>query len=166
MEIDDMSFDELLVIAAKSEVNAREVYEYLANRSDNFVVTDRFEFLASEEQKHEDFIRDLYKKRNSGNDLDVKKDTPVPMPFIKYDDQTDESEIISQAMEAEIASRDFYQDMADKAQNIEDEGDPEKLLRYLSGMEQNHYEILKSERERMLEFEEFDEYHPAMHMGP
>jgi len=39
MEIDEMSFDELLVIAAKSEVNAREVYEYLANRSDNFVVT-------------------------------------------------------------------------------------------------------------------------------
>lgn len=166
MEIDDMSFDELLIVAAKSEVNAREVYEYLANRSENFVVTDRFEFLAGEEQKHEDFIRDLYKKRNSGKDLDVKKDTPVPIPFIKYDDQTDESEIISQAMEAEIASRDFYQDLAGKAQSLEGSGDPEKLLRYLAGMEQNHYEILKSERERMLEFEEFDEYYPAMHMGP
>lgn len=166
MDVDEFDFDELLTIAAKSEVNAREVYEYLSNRSDNFVVTDRFEFLAGEEQKHEDFIRSLYQKRNSGQKLDIKEDTPVPIPFIKYDDQTDESEIISQAMEAEIASRDFYQDMADKAQSLKGEGDPEKLLRYLSGMEQNHYEILKSERERMLEFEEFDEYYPAMHMGP
>ena len=166
MELERYEFDELLRAAAKSEVNSREVYEYLSDATDNFVIKNRFEFLAGEEKKHQDFITDLYEKRNPDKEMEVPEETPVPIPFIRYGDDVEESEIVEQAMDAEISSRDFYKKMADIARNEGEKGEPVKLLDYLSGMEQNHYEILKSELERIKEFEEFDQYHPAMHQGP
>ncbi len=164
MNVDEYEFDELLRAAAKSEENSREVYEYLADRMNNFVIKDRFEFLAGEEQKHEEFIRDFYEERKS-EDLTIPDETPVPIPFIRFGDDIDESEIIEQAMDAEVASRDFYADMAEMLEKEENEEEV-KLLSYLSEMEQNHYDILKSELDRVKEFKEFDEYHPGMHVGP
>ena len=164
MNLDEYEFDELLRAAAKAELNAREVYEYISNKSSNFVMKDRFDFLAKEEQKHEEFIRDLY-ERWSEEELEVPDETPVPIPYIRFDDETDESELIEQAMDAEIASREFYRNLAKRAEESGDE-EPVALLNYLGDMEQNHYDILKSELERIKEFEEFDEYYPSMHIGP
>jgi len=166
MKLEEYDFDELLRAAAKSEVNSREVYEYLSDRTDNFVIKNRFEFLAGEEKKHQDFITDLYEKRNPNEQMNVPEETPVPIPFIRYGDDVEESEIVDQAMDAEVSARDFYRKMAEIARDEGESGEPVKLLDYLSGMEQNHYEILKSELERIKEFEEFDQYHPAMHQGP
>lgn len=163
-EIEDFGFDELLKAAAKSEVNAREVYVYIADDTENFVIKDRFNFLADEEQKHEEYIRDLYETRNN-KELDAPDETPVPIPFINYGEDVSNSEILEQAMDAEIASRDFYRKMSEIGEEDIQE-DIVKLLNYLADMEQNHYEILKSEFERAKEFEEFDEYHPGMHVGP
>jgi len=166
MDIEDVSFEEMLKGAVKAEINAREVYEHMAGRVDNFVMTERFEFLAGEEKKHEGFLRNIYKSVGSQRDLDVPEETPVPLPYIRYGDDIDESEIIEQAMDAEIASRDFYRKMAEKADDAGLQRNPKKLLDYLAGMEQNHYEILKEEFNMMSEFEEFDEYYPGMHQGP
>jgi len=165
-DIEDLSFEEMLKGAVKAEINAKEVYEHMANRVDSFIVADRFEFLAGEEGKHEGFLRDLYKNVTSEKDIELPEETPVPLPYIRYGDDMDESEIIKQAMDAEVASKEFYLKMADKADDDGLEKNPKKLLKYLAGMEQNHYEILKEEKERMSEFEEFDEYHPGMHRGP
>jgi len=166
MDIKNMGFEELLEGAAKAEENSREVYDYLANRSKNFVVSDRFKFLADEEQKHEDFIRQLYKKITKGEELKLDEETPLPIPFIKYDDDSDESEIIEQAMGAEIAARDFYKQMASKAKEEGREDEVVETMKYLAGMEQNHYAILESELDRIKDFEQFDDYFPGMHIGP
>ncbi len=166
MNIDGMSYRELLIAAAKAEVNSREVYEYLSENTKTFVVSDRFRFLADEEQKHEEFIRTLYQKIFDGSDMNLDEETPLPIPFIKYDEQSDESEIIEQAMEAEIAARDFYLKIAKKAEDERYEDEVVQTMKYLAGMEQNHYYILESELERIKEFETFDEYFPQMHMGP
>lgn len=163
MKLDKFSFEELLKAAAKAEINSRDVYEYLADRSSNFVMKDRFRFLAGEEQKHEEIIRGLYEKVIDKEEMTIPEETPVPIPFVIYSEETDESEIISQAMEAEVASGDFYRGMA--KMNHGDKSITE-LLNYLADMEQNHYDILKSELERIKEFEEFDEYYPSMHIGP
>ncbi|MFW5945736.1 MAG: ferritin family protein [Candidatus Natronoplasma sp.] len=166
MDIDDVSFEEMLKGAVKAEINAREVYEHMAGRVDNFVMTERFEFLAGEEKKHEGFLRNIYESLESRGNLEVPEKTPVPLPYIRYGDDIHESEIIEQAMDAEIASRDFYRKMAEKAEDAELQKNPKKLLNYLAGMEQNHYEILKEEFKMMSEFEEFDQYYPGMHEGP
>lgn len=166
IDIKDVSFEDMLKSAVMAEINAKEVYEHMADRVDSFVMSERFEFLAGEEKKHEGFIREIYQGVVSKKEMELPDETPVPMPFINYGDDIDESEIIEQAMEAEIASRDFYQEMAKKADNIGVQKNPKKLLEYLAGMEQNHYNILKEELEATEEFEEFDEYHPGMHQGP
>ncbi len=165
-DVENISFEEMVKGAVKAEINAREVYEHMAGRVDNFVMVERFEFLAGEEEKHEGFLRDIYESLVSKKEIDPDQETPVPLPYIRYGKDVDESEIIEQAMDAEIASRDFYKKMAEKAENVGLEKNPKKLLIYLAGMEQNHYQILKNEFERMSEFEEFDEYHPGMHLGP
>ncbi len=165
-DIEDWSFEEMLKGAVKAEINSQEVYEHLAGRAKSFVIKDRFEFLAGEEEKHEKFLRDLYKSVKKEEDMEIQEKTPVPLPFIRFSDDMDESEIIDQAMEAELAAKDFYHKMADKAKDIGLKKNPKKLLTYLAGMEQNHYHILKEEFERINEFEEFDEYHPGMHLGP
>lgn len=166
MDVGELNFEEMLEGAVKAEINAREVYEHMAERVDNFVMTERFEFLAGEEEKHEGFLRDIYEDVVSKGEIDPNKETSVPLPYIKYGEDIDESEIIEQAMEAEMASRNFYRKMAEEAEDVGLEKNPKKLLSYLAGMEQNHYEILKEEAERMKEFEEFDQYHPGMHQGP
>lgn len=165
MDIEDIGFDELFGAAVKSEINSREVYEYLADRSTNFVMSDRFKFLADEEQKHEEFIRNLHDDIFE-EEMELPDKTPVPLPFIKFGDDVEESKIIEQAMDAEIASRDFYDELAEKAAEEERDDRIVRTLNYLSEMEQNHYDILDSELERIKEFEEFDQYYPAMHQGP
>ncbi len=162
----DIDFKVLLEMAAKAEDNSREVYDFMADRAKNFVVSDRFRFLADEEQKHEDFIRELYRRFTDGEDLKIPDETPVPMPFITYDEDSDESDLIEQAMEAEIAARDFYMELAKKAKDEGLDGEVVETMRYLSGMEQNHHAILESEYQRMKDFEQFDDYFPGMHMGP
>ncbi len=166
MDIEELDFEEMLKIAVKAEINAKEVYEHMAGRVDNFVMSERFEFLAGEEEKHEQFLRNIYEGIKGQKEIELPEDTPVPLPYIRYGDDIDESEIIEQAMEAEVASRDFYRDMAEKVKDSGLERNPKKLLDYLAGMEQNHYDILKEEFSTMSEFEEFDQYYPAMHQGP
>ncbi|MFP4000867.1 MAG: ferritin family protein [Candidatus Natronoplasma sp.] len=166
IDMGDLSFEEMLKGAVKAEINAREVYEHMAGRVNNFVMSERFEFLAGEEKKHEGFLRNIYEKTGKEDDIEIPEETAVPLPYIRYGDDVEESEIIEQAMDAEIASRDFYQMMAKKAENAGLQKNPKKLLEYLAGMEQNHYEILKEEFSMMSEFEEFDEYYPGMHQGP
>ncbi|MEF8874222.1 MAG: ferritin family protein [Candidatus Thermoplasmatota archaeon] len=166
IDVGELSFEEMLEGAVKAEINAREVYEHMAGRVDNFVMTERFEFLAGEEEKHEGFLRNIYEDLGSKGEIDPNEESPVPLPYIRYSEDMDESEIIEQAMDAEIASRDFYSKMTEKADDVGLEKNPKKLLTYLAGMEQNHYEILKKESERMKDFEEFDQYFPGMHQGP
>ncbi|MFO8109872.1 MAG: ferritin family protein [Thermoplasmata archaeon] len=165
-EITEMKLSELLEMAAKAEENSREVYDFLAKNAKNFVVSDRFKFLADEEQKHEDFIRMLYRKVTGGDGLEMPKNTSLPIPFIRYNEDSDESDLIEQAMEAEIAARDMYLDMAKTADKEGHDGEVVETLKYLSGMEQNHHAILESELQRMKDFEQFDDYFPGMHIGP
>ncbi|MEF8832665.1 MAG: ferritin family protein [Candidatus Thermoplasmatota archaeon] len=166
MDIEDLNFEEMLKGAVKAEINAKEVYEHMAGRVNNFVMSERFEFLAGEEKKHEGFLRNIYKNTQNKKEIELPEETPVPLPYIRYGDDIDESEIIEQAMDAELASKEFYQKMANKAKDTGLERNPKKLLEYLAGMEQNHYEILKEEFGMMSEFEEFDQYYPSMHQGP
>ncbi len=166
MDIENLSFEEMLKGAIKAEINAKEVYDHMAGRVDNFVMSERFEFLAGEEKKHEQFLRNVYNDVDRGEEIELPEETPVPLPYIRYGEDIDETEIIEQAMDAEIASRDFYQKMAEKVDDSGLERNPKKLLNYLAGMEQNHYEILKEEYNMMSDFEEFDQYYPAMHQGP
>ncbi len=165
MELANIEFDILFGVAVKSEIESRQVYSVLAERTKNYLLKDRLNFLANEEKKHEEFLRNYFSKMFPGKELVLPEKSPIPLPHIEYDADTPVSSILEQSMKAELAARDYYLSMSKKA---EMEGNLElaKGLYYLANMELGHYHILENELESEKRFEDYDSYWPMMHVGP
>jgi len=165
MDIEGINFETLFGVAVKSEIESREVYEYAAKRTKNYLLRDRLNFLANEEKKHEEFLRNYFSKMFPGKELKLPEESPVPLPHIEYDADTPISSILEQSMRAELAARDYYLSMSEKAEKMGDK-DLAKGLYYLANMEMGHYHILENEMESVKKFEDYDSYWPMMHVGP
>lgn len=165
MDIEEINFETLFGIAVKSEIESRNVYEYMAEKTKNYLLKDRLKFLANEEKKHEEFLRNYFSKMFPNKELKLPQESPVPLPHIEYDADTPISSILEQSMKAELAARDYYLSMSKKAEKM---GDIElaKGLYYLANMEMGHYHILENELESEKRFEDYDAYWPMMHVGP
>lgn len=85
----------------------------------------------------------------------------VPLPRVDIN-QENISDILGQAMEAELAAERFYMAMAEK---MEKESHV-RIMEYLARMEWRHYHMLKSEMETMKVMEDSMEYNEFMHIGP
>ena len=162
MNIERYNLSDLLLAAIKSEVESKEVYNTLANRVKNALLKDRLTFLAKEEEKHQEFLESLYRKKFGDIEIVLPDKSPVPLPHVDAGEDRLLSEIIEDAMNAELAARDFYMSLGNFLQDEEDK----KMLQILSNMEQGHYDILSKELENLKRFEDYDTYWPMMHMGP
>ena len=164
MDLSNYSLKELLEIAVRSEIDAKETYTELSKKVDNFVLKDRLEFLAGEEEKHRKFIESFFNKKFAGEEMNIPDESPKPLPRVNIEDENMEmSEIFYQAMESEKASRDFYLGIAER---YEDEPEIKKTIVYLASMEMNHYHILKAERDSIDAFEELGRDWAYIHIGP
>jgi rubrerythrin len=164
MDLTKYSLDEVMLTAMKSEVDSREVYEKLANRVKNFMLKDRFLFLADEEVKHYRFLEGLYGREFPDKDVVLPAEAPVPLPSILvYDEAMPISEVVASAMDAELAARDFYTEMAGL---FTDREEIRNMLLYIAKMELGHYKLLEHEKETAEEFETFDVEWPMVHEGP
>jgi rubrerythrin len=164
MDLRNFSLPELLSIAIKSEEEAYDLYTKLAKSVKDAFLKDRLLFIAGEEEKHEGYLKGLYK-------LTVKKDNPllpkmsdVPLPEVKIPPGvTMASGIVYQAMTAEKAASDFYLALSDL---FEGDDDTRKTLEYLSRMEDGHYRMLEVEYDRLRNSEDYEFEWPMMHAGP
>lgn len=164
MDLTEFELEDVILTAMRSEVDSREVYEKLADRVKNFMLKDRFLFLASEEVKHYRFLENLYGREFPGKDIVLPAEAPVPLPSVLvYDEAMPISEVIASAMKAELAARDFYTDMADL---YTDREEIRKMLLYIAKMELGHYKLLEHEKETAEEFETFEVEWPMVHEGP
>lgn len=164
MDLSQYNLKELLEMAVRSEIDAKEVYTELGKKVDNFVLKDRLEFLANEEEKHKKFIESFFSKKFPDEEMQIPDESPKPIPKINIEDENMEmSEIFYQAMESEKASRDFYLGIAER---YSDEPEINKTIVYLAAMEMNHYHILKAERDSMDAFEELGRDWAYIHIGP
>ncbi|MCK5024839.1 MAG: ferritin family protein [Thermoplasmata archaeon] len=164
MDLSKYTLEELFVTAIKAEIDSREAYSILAGITKNAFLKDRLRFLADEEDKHQTFLEVKFKKHLPNIELTLPEYSPVPLPGIDVSDETVPiSQILQQAMDAELAAYDFYVEFA---KFVHDKHDLVLTLGYFAKMEQGHYELLKIEKASAEEFEEFDEYHPLMHAGP
>ncbi len=164
MDLSKYSLEELFQTAIKAEIDSREAYSILSSITKNAFLKDRLKFLADEELKHKTMLEAEFKRHMPGTELVLPDFTPVPMPEIDVSDETMPiSQVLQQAMEAELAAQEFYMEFAKYVQ-----GKQELVitLGYFAKMEQGHYEILKLEKASAEEFENFDEYNPLMHVGP
>ncbi len=162
MNLGSYNLKTLLLAAIKSEIDSGEVYRRLANRVKNALLKERLNFLAGEEDKHRAYIESLYRQKFPGEEIVVPEKTPVPLPEVDASEDRLLSEIIEDAMKAELAARDFYESLKSRVEDVS----TKNMLQILANMEQGHYDILAKELENLKNFENYDTYWPMMHSGP
>ena len=164
MNLDNFKLEDLFLSAIKSEVDSNKVYSTLAKKIKNGLIQDKLEFLAKEEEKHKKFLEDSYLNHFPNKNINLPKETPVPLPKIKITDENIPiSRVLNNAMEAEMAAHEFYRSFADRFENGTKIN---HTLKYFSDMELGHFKILEMEKESMERFEEGDVYWPMVHVGP
>jgi len=163
MNLDNFKLDELLLTAIKSEIDSNKFYKRIAKKTKNGLLQNKLEFLAKEEEKHREFVEDIYKNHYPDEKINLPKETPVPMPKIDLDEEMPVSKLLDMAMKAEEKASDFYKSLADR---FEEGSKIHNTLLYFADMEKGHYTILELEKESMERFEEADVYWPMTHVGP
>jgi len=165
MDLSVYSLEDLLLTALKSEIEAKAAYLRLADGVKNFVLKERLNFLAGEEEKHGQFFERLFQKSYPDKELVMPAGrSPVPMPELRIDTENIPlNEVLESAMAAEMAAHDFYIGLADR---FEDQPDIKKMLLFIASMEMGHYKILEIERDNAKKFEDYDADWPLMHIGP
>jgi rubrerythrin len=164
MDLKKYTLEDLLLAAMKSEVESNAVYTTIAQRIKNGLLQDKLEFLAKEEEKHRQYVEQVYKKKFPGKKVVLPKTTSVPLPPLTIpDEDTPLATVLKSAMQAEQTAHDFYESLSKQFQN---DATIRNTLSYFAGMELQHYKILEIEKESMERFEEADVYWPMVHAGP
>jgi len=163
MNLDSFKLDELLLNAIKSEIDSYKLYMKIAKKTKNGLLQDKLEFLAKEEEKHQEFIEDIYKNHYPDEKIRLPIETQVPLPKINLNEDMPISKLLKNAMDAEKHAHDFYESLAER---FESGSKIHNTLLYFADMETGHYKILEIEMESMERFEEADVYWPMMHVGP
>ncbi len=163
IDVENLKLEELLAIAVRAEMDAKETYARMADSVDNFVLKDRLRFLSAEEEKHRQIFTGILKRKFPNSSVKIPESGEVPLPDVKFDDEmVNISEVLQQAMDAEMAAHEFYAAMRDKAEDEE----MKKILDYLSSAEMGHYYLLETEIKAVKYAELFDNYNEMMHVGP
>lgn len=163
MDLSSFDLVDLLLAAMKSEVESNKLYTKMKKKTKNGLLQDKLEFLAQEEEKHRQFIEDIYRNHYPDNEIVLPRETPVPLPEVKFSNDTPLSVLLKDAMNAEKSASDFYHSLAGR---FEEGTKLHNTLIYFSKMEISHYKILETEKESMEHFEEGDVYWPMVHAGP
>jgi rubrerythrin len=153
---------DMLAVAARAEIESKEVYEALADQMENFILKDKFKFLAAEEDKHRIILENVFKETFPNDVMELPEDSGVPKPDVNIREGNLLSDILEQAMKAEQSAAEFYKEMAPffEDQNMR------ALITYLANIEQGHYYFLNIEREMALQNEDYWQAHDMMHIGP
>ena len=164
MDLTAFKLEDLLLAGIKSEAEAREVYLAAAARVRNFLLRDRLQFLAAEEEKHERLLRVIFQGKFPRADATPPSSSPVPLPALHVtDDTTPLTALLTQAMAAEQAAHDFYSSLSAR---MRDDKDAARMLAYMARMELGHYKLLADERDAAGAAEDIDGVWPMTHVGP
>lgn len=163
MDLSGFDLEDLLLAAIKSEVDSKQLYSKMTNKTKNGLLQDKLKFLTNEEEKHRLFIEEIYKNHFPENEIVLPKKSPVPLLEVVITEDIPLSKLLKDAMKAEQSASDFYKSVADR---FEEGSKIHNTLLYFSDMEIGHYKILEMEKESMERFEEGDVYWPMIHVGP
>ena len=163
MDLSSFNLEELLLVAIKSELESNKLYKKMAKKTKNGLLEDKLLFLANEEEKHRQYVEDVYKNHFPDKKIIIPTVSPVPLPEIKLTEDSPLSKLLNEAMNAELAASEFYKKLSDR---FEEGTKLNSTLLYFSDMEKGHFKILETEKESMERFEEGDVYWPMVHAGP
>jgi rubrerythrin len=163
MDLNNFKLEDLLLAAIKSEQESNKLYSKMMKKTKNGLLQDKLKLLAKEEEKHREFIEEIYKNHFPEKRLKIPKETPVPIPEIKMTDDTPISILLKEAMNAEQNASEFYKKLSVR---FEEGGKIHNTLLYFADMEIGHYKLLEMEKNSMDRYEEDDVYWPMVHIGP
>ncbi len=164
MKLKKYALADLLLAAVKSEIDSQTIYSRLAQRVKNAFLKDRLQFLALEENKHQQALEGLFGQRFPGQALTIPEKPVVPLPEIRFSDEmVPLSDVFAQAMKAELAAHDFYLQLAEL---FADDTAKKNLLLHFSMMEMGHFKLLELEKSSLERFEEYGEEQELIHVGP
>lgn len=139
-QLDTLDLKQILGYAIESEKAAQSFYLELAKTAPGLAAT-RMENLAREEEKHEEAVRNVYKKRFGDEEYTVPENLPPLESSVDIDTVTSLIHALETAMKNEYNALRVYRYLANKEKKRED------LFKYLAQMEKTHYEIVKEERD-------------------
>jgi|UniRef100_A0A7V3KPF7 rubrerythrin len=162
MDLSKYTLKDIILTALKSEVESKDLYEKMKNRVSNFVLRDKFDFLAKEEEKHRVFFEKMFAQNFPGETVALPDKSPVPLPEIGPEvEKLPISEVLEIAMKAELKASEFYKSMMEL---FSDEM-IRKTLEYISTVELSHYKLLEAERDYAKKFEDYEVEWPGFHIG-
>lgn len=146
--------------AVRSELDSKEIYENMADKTENFVLKEKLTFLAHEEEKHKELLENLFHKIHPGEKIPAVRESIIPKIDVE---SASMPELLERAMESEKIEEKFYTDHAEKA------GEYRDLLLYLAKIERGHYALLEAEHSMILQYPDY--YHKdwdtdMIHLGP
>jgi len=164
MDLSKFDLADLLLAAVKSEKDSQVIYSRLAQLVKNAFLQERMDFLAQEENKHQQALENIFRQRFPDREIVIPDQPVVPLPEIRFEDEmVPLSKIIAQAMKAEQAAHDFYLQLADR---FGSDVEKKNLLLYFSMMEMGHYKLLDLEKSNLERLEEFSQEQELIHLGP
>lgn len=163
MNLGHYDLEDLLLAAIKSEVDSYKLYTKMGKKTKNGLLKDKLDFLAKEEEKHKQFIEEIYSNHYPDKTLKIPDKTPVPLPEVVMNEDTPLSALLKEAMSAEQNASEFYKNLAGR---FEENSKIHNTLFYFADMEIGHYKILEMEKNSMERYEEDDVYWPMVHAGP
>jgi len=146
MDLQEYSIKDLLLTAIKSEEDNYQLYSTLNYRVGDEALASKLDFLSNEEVKHKTMLEQMFSKHYPDEKVEVNDiATDVPLPMIEIaPGYYPVGDILSQVMEAELVTADFYSSWKDI---YPDEDELKVLLDNLSGWEMSHYKLVKQLKE-------------------
>jgi rubrerythrin len=158
---------EVLSIAIKSEIDAVKLYTRMKEKVESQDLKEKMDFLISQEEKHEQILKEVYAKKFPEVELALPPKAIVPMIDDVLAREATLKELFEAGMMAERMAQEFYTGLADKSNDMR----AKKTLLYMANMEESHYAILEAEwnqieRLKSEEASDFLDSEGLMHFGP
>jgi len=164
-----MDMKKAVALAMKGEIEGRELYKMAASNTEDAKAKEVFSYLAEEEQKHFDWLKNLYDSVGKNEAYEV----PSMVKLVRFDDVQNpifsrefknrigikhfEMSALSIALKLELDASHFYRKLAEECGDESLKG----FFMKLSEWENGHYEALNQE----ISYLE-DEYYQANHFSP
>ena len=141
MAKDDLTTLEVLSIAIKSEIDAVKLYTKMKDMVDAEDLKEKMAFLISQEEKHEQILKEVYEKKFPEVALALPTKSIVPMIDELLGREASLKELFDAGLAAEKMAEEFYTGLAQKSNDL----NARQILTYMANMEKSHYAILEAE---------------------
>jgi rubrerythrin len=140
---------EALGVAIRAEMDSRELYEELAERSENPQIKRRFELLASDEAQHLEYLEDRWEELAGDVALRLPPSRhPMDMLTREQRAKHELEAVLDMAIEEERKSREFYL----RAARETDDPSGRAMFRFLADMEFEHWMTLGQEKDLLVRY--------------